>query len=133
MTISTEISYQEAYHEMRRYRDKQQDYAKWFVSICLAIFAGIIATASQANGIELLQNVKIHLIFMILLFSIITTYQIQYMDDRYHEIRNKISFIEPDWKSSVRKSTIIKPTQTLIIQIVILTLFLISTIYTVLK
>lgn len=103
MKISKEISYQEAYHEMRRYRDKQQDYAKWFVSICLAVFAGIIAAAAQKNGVALLLSVKLPLTGMLLMFSIITIYQILYMDDRYHEIRKKINSIEPRWKNFVSK------------------------------
>jgi hypothetical protein len=133
VTVSIDISYQEAYNEMRRYRDKQQDYAKWFVSVCLAVFAGIIAVASQDKGVFVLSEAMFPLSGIMLVFPAIIIYQIMYMDDRYHELRKRINPIEPEWKKTLRKKTTLKPTEFLIIQVTLLTIFLQITIFTVIK
>lgn len=133
MTASIDISYQEAYQEMRRYRDKQQEYARWFVSICLAIFAGVIAAASQDNGNVVLVDTKLPLIGFIVIFALISIYQIIYMDDRYHELRHRIHDIEPEWKKTSRTKTTLKPTESLVVQIILLTILLLITIYSVIK
>lgn len=133
MTASIDISYQEAYNEMRRYRDKQQEYAKWFVSVCLSVFAGVIAVASQDKGVQILAEAKIPLSCIMIVFPIIIIYQIIYMDNRYHELRNRINPIEPDWKNKSRVKTTLKPTESLILQVFLLTVFLQCAIFTIIK
>ena len=115
--VSIDTVYAEHYNEMRRYRDYEIAAPTWYFAI-LFVFLGFIVSSKFDDAFQVASNASIFdvsfpaKLLAALLSTTVTTmslYSIRFANIRYHEIRDYVNTLEPQWKTFIPSKRKITP------------------------
>ena len=95
--VSKDAAYAELYQEMRRYRDYETDYVKWCVALLLSVSGGYAAIAGRTQPVE--WGLKVFAIIVIAVIAAAGIFGARYVRQRYKQLREFTTRVEPEWKS----------------------------------